>query len=113
MHDAEFYISKINEVHSQYINQGRQKLNSINDKKPLKKQINSEIDQVHARIAQLSNQMQKLESDIALKERVLGKVDDKLFIRRNKSIREKFSGPMILPDQTSISKLNIIKGRYY
>lgn len=30
MHDAEFYISKINEVHSQYAAQGQAKLNAVN-----------------------------------------------------------------------------------
>src|SRR5687767_3998523 len=31
--DAEFYISKINEVHGQYVNQGQQKLNTLQQKK--------------------------------------------------------------------------------
>jgi len=37
VNDAEFYISKINEVHSQYVTQGQQKLNQLKEKKSSEK----------------------------------------------------------------------------
>ena len=54
LQDAEFYISKINEVHGQYVNQGQQKLNTLQDQKNNEKnKLTSEIDHAAMRITQL------------------------------------------------------------
>jgi hypothetical protein len=46
LQDAEFYISKINEVHGQYVSQGQSKLRSLEEKKNADKgQLQGEIDQ--------------------------------------------------------------------
>jgi hypothetical protein len=108
MHDAEFYISKINEVHSQYITKGQAKLNSINDKKNAEKtKLSTEIEQASSRIAQLRTEMQQLESDIAAKRNILGKIDENNY-PQEKSIKEKLSANDFA-HQTSINKLNNIK----
>jgi len=106
--DAEFYISKINEVHSQYVTQGQQKLNSIQDKKTSEKsQLQSEIDNGARRINELRAELQSLEADINQKRNILVKVDDS-FYPQEKSIREKLSANDMARN-TSIDKLNAIK----
>lgn len=108
MRDAEFYISKINDVHSQYVAQGQSKLNAINDKKKSEKaNLTTEIDQASARIAQLKEEMHKLESDITAKATVLSKIDEG-YAPQEKSIKEKLSANDIA-HKTSIDKLNIVK----
>jgi hypothetical protein len=107
-HDAEFYISKINEVHSQYTNQGQTKLNSIQEKKAAEKsKLNSEIDQASTRIAQIKVELAQLEGDINTKRAALGKIDDTYF-PQEKAIKEKLSANDFA-QKTSIDKLNIIK----
>ena len=108
VHDAEFYISKINEVHSQYVSQGNQKLNALQEKKVAEKsKLNGEIDQAAQRIAQLRAELQQLESDISQKRTALSKVDEG-FNPQEKSIREKLNAND-MARKTSIDKLNMIK----
>ncbi|HEX8377659.1 MAG TPA: hypothetical protein VF602_07560 [Pedobacter sp.] len=108
MHDAEFYISKINEVHSQYISKGQTKLNSINDTKNAEKtKLSTEIEQASSRIAQLRKEMQQLEADITVKRNILAKIDENHY-PQEKSIKEKLSANDFA-HQTSINKLNNIK----
>ena len=106
--DAEFYISKINEVHSQYVSQGQSKLNSINDKKNAEKQkLTVEIDQASAKIAQLRAEMQQLEADINSKRNILSKVDENHY-PQEKALKEKLSANDFA-HKTSIDKLNFVK----
>jgi len=106
--DAEFYISKINEVHSQYVTQGQQKLNSIQEKKASEKnQLQAEIDNGSRRINELRAELQSLESEINQKKNILVKVDDSYY-PQEKSIREKLSANDMARN-TSIDKLNSIK----
>ena len=108
LHDAEFYISKINEVHSQYAAQGQAKLNAVNDKKNAeRKNLGTEIDQASARIAQLREEMQKLEADISAKRAVLSKIDESYYAQE-KSVKEKLSANDFA-HKTSINKLNVVK----
>jgi hypothetical protein len=108
LQDAEFYISKINEVHSQYVSQGQQKLNSIqNTKSTDKSKLQSEIDQATVRISALRGELQQLESEINTKRNSLSRIDEG-FAPQEKSIREK----LMANDharKTSIDKLNVIK----
>lgn len=108
IHDAEFYISKINEVHSQYVSQGQQKLNALQEKKASEKsKLNAEIDQASARVSQLRGELHQLDTDINNKRNTLSKMEDG-FYPQEKSIR----GKLDANDQarnTSIDKLNIIK----
>lgn len=74
--DADFYISKINEVHSQYTTQGQQKINSLEAKKnDEKNKLMKEIEQGTQQVSQLRAQLQTLESDISQKRIALSAVD--------------------------------------
>ena len=108
MNDAEFYISKINEVYSQYVSQGQQKLNGLQEKKSGEKiKLTGEIDQAAMRVAKLRSELQQLESEITQKRNTLAKIDES-FYPQEKSIREKLNAND-LARKTSIDKLNMIK----
>ncbi|MBG9378036.1 hypothetical protein I5907_17490 [Panacibacter sp. DH6] len=106
--DAEFYISKINEVHSQYVAQGQKKLNALQEQKSSEKnKLTNEIDAATVRISQLRNELQQLESDINQKRGSLSKIDEAYF-PEEKSVRDK----MVANDvarQASVTKLTTIK----
>lgn len=108
MHDAEFYISKINEVHGNYVNQGQSKLRSLEEKKSADKgQLQGEIDRGAARISQLRAELQQLEAEVNQKKSTLSKIDEG-FAPQEKAVRDK----LIANDtarQASIAKLNAIK----
>jgi polyhydroxyalkanoate synthesis regulator phasin len=108
MTDAEFYISKINEVHGQYVNQGQSKLNSLQEKKNTdKNKLQSEIDAATARITQLRAELQQLEADTTQKRFALAKTDEN-FYPQEKAIREKLMAND-MARKVSIDKLNSIK----
>ncbi len=87
--DAEFYISKINEVHSQYTMQGQQKLNSLEaQKNEEKNKLMTEIEQGTQQVNQLRNQLQALESEINQKRVTLSTVDGK-YHPQESTIRQK------------------------
>jgi hypothetical protein len=65
MGDADFYISKINEVFSNYVTQGNQKLNEIlNDKNSEKTQLNKEVEAATKRLEDLRKEMLSIETNI-------------------------------------------------
>ena len=87
--DADFYISKINEVHQQYNSQGSQKIASIETKKTEEKNLlMSEIEKGTQQISQLRNQLQVLESEINQKRTTLTTIDGNYKPQEN-SIRQK------------------------
>ncbi len=106
--DAEFYISKINEVHSQYTTQGQQKINEIDSRRNEEKnKLMSEIEQGTSQVNLLKNQLQALESEINQKRITLTGVDAK-YSPQEASVREK----LLANDnakQISISKLMSVK----
>ena len=106
--DAEFYISKINEVHSQYVSQGQQRLTALQEKRSGEKlTLQKEIDGSVQRIAQLRAELQKLENELTMKRNQLSKVDEG-YQPQEKTIREKLNANDIAR-KTSIDKLNMIK----
>ena len=108
LHDAEFYISKINEVHGQYVNQGQSKLQSLEQKKQTDKgQLQAEIDQHVSRIAQLRAELQEQEAAVNHKKGLLSKIDEG-FSPQEKSIREKLQANDAARN-ASIEKLNKIR----
>lgn len=108
MNDAEFYISKINEVHSQYVSQGQQKLNSLQEKKNTDKdKLQREIDAAAARITQLRAELQQLEAEVNQKRGLLAKTDEG-FYPQEKAVREKLQAND-MARKVSIEKLNSIK----
>lgn len=106
--DAEFYISKINEVHSQYTMQGQQKINSLGAKKnDEKNKLTLEINNATQQVNQLRNQLQALESEINQKRLRLTSVDNE-YLPQETTIREK----LLANDnakQISILKLTSVK----
>jgi hypothetical protein len=108
MTDAEFYISKINEVHGQYVSQGQQKLNSLQEKKNNDKdKLQRDIDAATARITQLRAELQQLEADVNQKRAALAKTDEG-FYPQEKAIREKLMAND-MARKVSTDKLNTIK----
>lgn len=106
--DAEFYISKINEVHSQYASQGQSRLNEIQEKKSAEKsKLSNEIDQSTQRIAQLRVELQNLENEVKQKREKLSKIDEG-FIQQESSIRQKMAANDTARN-SSIDKLNTVK----
>ncbi len=106
--DADFYISKINEVHSQYSSQGQQKLNSLDSKKNEEKnKLMQEIEQSTQQVTQLRNQLQSLESEINQKRITLSTIDGK-YSPQESDIRQK----LLANDnarQISVMKLTTVK----
>jgi hypothetical protein len=106
--DAEFYISKISEVHGQYTMQGQQKLNVIETKKnESKNKLTHEIDQCVSQINNLRNQLQVLESDLNQKRIKLSAIDSTYFPQET-MVRQK----LLANDsakQISVSKLLSVK----
>lgn len=108
MTDAEFYISKINEVHGQYVSQGQQKLHSLQEKKNTDKdKLQREIDAGAARITQLRAELQQLEAEVNQKRGALAKTDES-FYPQEKAVREKLMAND-MARKVSIDKLNSIK----
>jgi hypothetical protein len=108
MTDADFYISKINEVHGQYSSQGQQKLNSLDAKRNEEKNnLLHEIEKGTQQITQLRNQLQSLESEINQKRIALSTVDSK-YSPQESEIRQK----LLANDnarQISVMKLTAVK----
>jgi hypothetical protein len=106
--DAEFYISKITEVHNQYSTQGQQKINSLNAKKnDEKNKLTVEINQATEEVNRLRNQLQALESEISKKRLQLSSVDGG-YLPQETAIRQK----LLANDnakQISIVKLTSVK----
>jgi hypothetical protein len=106
--DAEFYISKINEVHNQYSLQGQQKINAFDTKRSEEKnKLSSEIQQANQQVTQLRSQLHALESEINQKQLRLNAVDGEYLPQEN-AVREK----LLANDgakQISINRLNAVK----
>lgn len=106
--DAEFYISKINEVHSQYGNQGQQRLNGVLEKKASEKtRLSKDVDQTNQRISQLRSELVQLESDIKQKVESLSQIDA-AYLPQEQAIKEKMTANDVARN-TSIAKLNVVK----
>lgn len=108
MQDAEFYISKIGEVHGQYVSQGQQKLNALRDQRQAEQRsLQQESDQAAQRISQLKTELQQLEALISEKQKALASIDNKTLPQEN-SIREKLQAND-LAKKASIEKLTAIR----
>lgn len=106
--DAEFYISKLNEVHSQYSSQGQQKLTTIqNNKGTDKSKLTSEIEAANRRISDLKNELQTLEASIRSKQDALTKVDN-TYVPQEQTVKEKLQAND-LAHAESIGRLNRVK----
>lgn len=74
--DADYYISKIREVHDSYANQGKKKLDSIESQlKAERDGLSSEASRMEAEISKMKQQIQMLETKLAETRENLGKVE--------------------------------------
>lgn len=106
--DAEFYISKINEVHSQYTAQGNAKLNAMQEKKSGERVgLQKEIDDAVRRMASLRAELQNLENEVSVKRNHLSKIDEG-YTPQERTVREKLNANDVAR-KASIDKLNMIK----
>jgi hypothetical protein len=108
MGDADFYISKINEVYSNYVTQGNQKLNEIlNDKNSEKVQLNREVEAASKRLEELRKEMTSIEASINENRNKLTLVDGKYAPTEN-AIRQKL-GANDNARQISIQRLQAVR----
>ncbi len=108
VNDAEFYISKINEVHSQYVTQGQQKLNQLKERKSSEKnELGKSLDQATMRVAQLRTELQQLETEIKSKRESLAQIDSK-YLPQEQVIRDKMDANDIARNN-STSKLTLVR----
>jgi hypothetical protein len=106
--DAEFYVSKINEVHSQYVTQGQQKLNQIGEKRLAEKtDLSKSVDQIAMRIAQIRAELTQLENEIQNKRNALAKVDD-AYLPQEQAVRSKLNAND-MAKTNSTSKLTLVR----
>ena len=108
VNDAEFYISKINEVYNDYVSQGQQKLNSLQEQKNMERnKLSAEIEQSSARIQQLKAELKQLETQLNQQKNDLNKIDQSIY-PKEKAIREKLLAND-MAKKNSIDKLSMIK----
>lgn len=76
--DADFYLSKIRDVHQKYSDQGRQKLDSlVSQQRTERENLSNEANQIEIEISKLKQKIQDLEGKLAGTRGTLSKVDDK------------------------------------
>lgn len=76
--DAEYYLSKINEVYQRYSDQGKQKLESLaSQSRTESANLSGEANQIEAEISKLKQQIQLLDRKLAETKGALSKVDEK------------------------------------
>jgi uncharacterized small protein (DUF1192 family) len=106
--DAEFYISKINDVHNQYVTQGQQKLSQISDKRLAEKtDLSKSVDAIAMRIAQLRAELTQLENEIQTKRNSLTKVDD-AYLPQEQAVKSKLNAND-MAKTNSTSKLILVR----
>ena len=108
INDADFYISKINEVYNDYVTQGQQKLNSLQEQKNMERsKLSADIEHSNARLVQLKAELKQLESQLNQQKNDLNKIDQSIY-PREKAIREKLLAND-MAKKNSIDKLSMIK----
>ena len=76
LNDAEFYISKINDVHNQYISQGQAKLTELGNQQQSERQrLTNEINSMTSEIERLKSQLSVLENELQQKRAAQVQVD--------------------------------------
>ncbi len=106
--DAEFYISKINEVHSQYVTQGQEKLNALAGQQNAEKQkLTDDVNNTAAEIERLKSQLAVLENTLHEKKTALAQ-SDQLYKPQEATIRQKMRANDNA-HQISIQRLNNVR----
>ena len=108
INDADFYISKINEVYNDYVAQGQQKLNSLQEQKNMERsKLSGDIEHSNARLVQLKAELKHLEAQLNQQKNDLNKIDQSIY-PKEKAIREKLLAND-MAKKNSIDKLSMIK----
>lgn len=108
INDADFYISKINEVHSQYNMQGEQKINTLlNRKSEDKRKLTQELELAAQQVTQLRSQLLVLENEINQKRNLLSTIENEYLPQEN-NIRQKLTANDNAK-QISVVKLTAVK----
>ena len=108
INDADFYISKINEVHNDYVAQGQQKLSSLQEQKNMERnKLSADIEHSNARLVQLKAELKQLEVQLNQQKNDLNKIDHSIY-PKEKAIREKLLAND-MAKKNSIDKLSMIK----
>lgn len=106
--DAEFYISKIKEVHQQYAQQGRKKLDELNARiNTDKQQLSAEVTAATSEISRLKEQLLKLEQQVSNSNKKLQLVDQQ-YRPEQEAVQEKLHANDQAID-ISVSKLSAVK----
>ncbi|MBE7174198.1 MAG: hypothetical protein INR73_26720 [Williamsia sp.] len=108
LNDAEFYISKINEVHSQYASQGQSKINDLDNQKQSEKQrLANDINNTTSEIEKLKSQLSVLENELQQKRAAQSQVEQ-MYKPQETAIRSKLSANDNAHN-ISLQKLNTVK----
>ncbi|NJM25371.1 MAG: hypothetical protein HC859_07670 [Bacteroidia bacterium] len=108
MQDAEYYVSKINEVYKTYSEQGRSKLNGLEAQQGADKQkLSNDVARVESEIARMKQQIMAMEATLTETRADLAKVDGAY-----KPQRDQIQQKLAANDQAMhlcVQKLNGIK----
>ena len=106
--DAEFYISKINDVHQTYSSQGKKKLDDLDSKLRLDRdKLTNEAQRIEADIASMKQQIQAAETRLQQTKSDLGKIEEVYKPEENEVKLKLLANDEAM--QVSIKKLNVIK----
>lgn len=106
--DADFYISKINEVHRNYADQGRQKLEGIDaQERAERQQLNDEAVRTESEISRLRQQIMQLETQLAAARSKMEQIGSQ-YKPQQQMVQQKLSANEQAM-QLSVQKLNAVK----
>lgn len=108
LNDADYYISKIDEVYKSYMLQGDQKLKTISDKKLAENnRLNTEINEATAKIQELKTEINRLETMILDHKSKSNQLENNIG-SDEQAVKDKLSANDVVY-QTIIGRLNKVK----
>jgi hypothetical protein len=106
--DAEFYLSKLRDVHQKFADQGQQKLGSINSQlRTERDSLSSDAVAMETQISNMKQQIADVERKLSETRAALAKVDDKY--KPQQDVIEKKLQANDLALQTSLQRLNSVR----
>jgi hypothetical protein len=106
--DAEFYLSKLRDVHQKYADQGQQKLGSLNSQlRAERENLSSDANTMEIEISKLKQQILDLERKLSETRNTLSKVDEKY--KPQQDVIEKKLQANDLALQSSLQSLNVVR----
>jgi hypothetical protein len=106
--DAEFYLSKLRDVHQKYADQGQQKLGSLNSQlRAERENLSKDANAMEVDISKLKQQILDLERRLSETRISLSKVDEKY--KPQQDVIEKKLQANDLALQSSLQSLNVVR----